>query len=153
MWFGHSKRFIYSKMWYNSCLLYGIMNLLVKIWIFILKYPIYITRNNFLLGTRYTLLSTCYQIILWKNSVFKFIPTAHIICIFDELPCHHFSFKHFTSSFVYSSFSNYTATKRIFLETKRKLKYRTPNLTIKPLKINLMSFRDFNGFVSPNRLN
>jgi hypothetical protein len=88
-----------------------------------------------------------------KNSIFKFILTAHIICIFDELPRHHFSFKHFTISFVYSSFSNYTATERIFLETKRKLKYRTPNLTIKSLKINLMSFRDFNGFVSPNRLN
>ena len=32
-----------------------------------------------------------------KNSVFKFIGAVHIICIFDELPRHHFSFKNFTT--------------------------------------------------------
>ena len=44
-----------------------------------------------------------------QNSISRFIVMAHIICIFDELPQYHFLFKHFTISFAYSSFSNYTA--------------------------------------------
>ena len=66
--------------------------------------------------------------------------------MFYELSRHHFLFKHFKIPSLCFLLSSGTATARIFVETKRKLNYRTPKLTIKLLKLNFMCFCDFYGF-------